>query len=58
MGRVCSHNGKVAKSTGNIVLGNSRCRWEYNIKTDIKETSVNRRIGLIRFRIGITGEPF
>ena len=40
---------------GNIPLGRSRRRWEDNIRMDLKEICV-RGIGLIRLRIGITGE--
>ena len=37
--------------------GRSRGRWEDNIWKDLKETCIKQGIGLIRFRIGIIGDP-
>ena len=31
------------KPTGNIVLGRPRCRWEDNIRMDVKEICINTR---------------
>ena len=46
-------------SAGKRPLGRPRRRWEENIRLDLKEigTVYVRGIGLIRFRIGIIGEP-
>ena len=42
--------------TGKRPLGRPRRRWEKNIITDLKQVSI-LGTGLIRLRIGITGEP-
>ena len=42
---------------GKIALGKPRHRWEGNIRMKFKEIGIIRGIGLIRLRIGITGEP-
>ena len=47
----------IGKLTGKIPLGWPGYRWEDNIRIDLKEIGVNRRTGLIRFRIGIIGNP-
>ena len=46
------------KPTGKRTLEKPRRRWEENIRQDLKEISINMKIGLIRLRLGITGEPF
>ena len=33
-------------------------RLEGNVRMDLKEICVDMKIGLIQFRIAITGEPF
>ena len=38
-------------------LGRPRRRWEDNIKMYLKEIGIIRGIGLIRLRIGISGDP-
>ena len=38
--------------TGKRPLGRPRCRWEGNIRTDLKRYVSIRGIGLIRLRIG------
>ena len=43
--------------TGKRILGRSRRGWENNIRIDLKEIGISRRIELIRFRIRIMGEP-
>ena len=48
----------TGKPTGKRSLGRPRRRWEDNIRMDLEEISVNAGIELIRFRIGIIGEPF
>ena len=45
----------TGKPTGKIPLGIPRRSWEENIGMDLEE--IMRRIGLIRLRIGIIGEP-
>ena len=45
----------TGKPTGKKHLGRPRCRWEENIRMDLKEI---KGIGLTRLRIGIIGEPF
>ena len=45
------------KPTGKRPLGRLRHRWEDNIRMDLKEIGMHSRIGLIRLRIGIIGEP-
>ena len=48
----------TGKPTGKRPLGRPRRRWEDNIRMDLEEIGVNRKgVGLIRLRIGITGEP-
>ena len=43
------------KPTGNRPLGRPRRRWEDNIRMYLEE--IGLRIGLIRLRIRIIGEP-
>ena len=45
------------KPTGKRPLGRPRRRWEDNIRMGLEEIGIMRRIGLIRLRIGIIGEP-
>ena len=45
------------KPTGKRHLGRPRRRWDDNIRMDLTEIVSMQGIGLIRFRIGITGEP-
>ena len=40
-----------------IPLGRLRCRWEDNIRMDLKETAINTRNWVFLLRIGIIGEP-
>ena len=47
----------TGKPAGKRPLGRPRCRWEDNIRMDLEEIGINARIGLIRLRIGIIGEP-
>ena len=42
--------------TGKRPLGRPTCKWEDNIRMDLKEIDINT-IGLIWLRIGIIGEP-
>ena len=44
----------TGKPTAKRPLGRPRRRWEDNIRMDLEEMRGN---GLIRFRIGIIGEP-
>ena len=44
----------TGKPTGKRPLGRPRHRWEDDIRMDVEEMRI---IGLIRLRIGITGEP-
>jgi hypothetical protein len=37
----------VGKPDGKIPLGRSRCRWEYNIKMDLRETGCVIWAGLL-----------
>ena len=46
----------TGKPTGMILLGRPRCRWEDNIRMNLKEIGIYREIGLIRLRIRIMGE--
>ena len=46
----------TGKSTGKRSLGRTRCRWEDNIRMDLKQIGI-REIGLIQFRIGLIGDP-
>ena len=41
MSRSCSPNGR--KPAGKITLGRPRCRWEDNIRMDLKEMGINMR---------------
>ena len=43
---------------GKRPLGRPRRRWEDNIRINLEEIVSMREIGVIRLRIGITGEPF
>ena len=54
---LCAFKILTGKSTGKRPLGRPRRRWEDNIRTDLEEIGILRVIGLIRFRIGIIGEP-
>ena len=47
----------TGKPTEKRPLGRPRCRWEDNIRMDLKEIGFDTRIGLMRPRIGIIGEP-
>ena len=47
----------TGKPTGKRPLGRPGRRWEDNIRMDLKEISINTGNWLIRFRIGIIGEP-
>ena len=47
----------TGKRTGKRPLGRPGRRWEDNIRMDFKEICFNTRIGFIRLRIGIIGEP-
>ena len=47
----------TGKPTGKRPLGRPRRRWEENIRMNLEEIWEMRRIGLIRLRIGIVGEP-
>jgi hypothetical protein len=50
MGRTCSTNGEkwnacrilVGKLEGKILLGRARCKWEDNIKMDIREIGMGQ----------------
>ena len=42
----------VEKPEGKTPLGRSRCRWEDNIKMDVKEVGCGVWTGLIRHRMG------
>ena len=50
---------KILKGTpiGKRPLGRPRCKWEDNIRLNLKEIGINTRNELIRLRIGIIGEP-
>ena len=45
------------KRTGKMPLGTPRSRWDNNIIIGLKEYVSEREIGLIRFRLGILGDP-
>jgi hypothetical protein len=47
----------TGKPKGKRLLRRPRCRWEDNIRMDLKEIVSIRGIGLIQLRIGIIGEP-
>ena len=47
----------TGKPTGKIPLGRPRCRWEVNIRLDLKEIVINTRSGFIRLMIEIIGKP-
>ena len=47
----------TGKPTGKKPLGWPRRSWDDSIRMDLKETGINRVIGLIRLRIGIIGKP-
>jgi len=47
----------TGKLTAKRPLGRPRRRREDNIRMDLEELRINGRIGLIRLRIGIIGEP-
>ena len=42
---------------GNRPLGRPMCRWEDDIRMDVKEIGIHTRNWLIRLRIEIIGEP-
>ena len=46
---------KLVKPQEKRPLGRSRSRWEGNIRMDLKEIGINRRV--MRLSIGIFGEP-
>ena len=48
----------TGKLTGKRPLERPRRRWEVNVRMDLEEIGVKRGIRLIRFRIGIIGEPY
>jgi hypothetical protein len=37
-------------------LGRCRCRWEENIKMDLREIGIKKRTGFCWLRIGSSGE--
>jgi hypothetical protein len=45
----------VRKPEGRRPLGRPRCRWEDNIKMDLRELRLEVRIGFIWLRIEIVG---
>ena len=48
----------TGKPTGERPLGRPRRRWEDNIRMDLEVIGISAvKIGLIRLRIGIIGEP-
>ena len=47
----------TGKPIGKRTSGRPRRRCEYNIRMDPKEMGINTRIGLIRLRIVVVGEP-
>ena len=47
----------TGKPAGKRPLGRPRSRWEDNIEWTLKKLVSIKGIGLIRFRIGIIGEP-
>ena len=47
----------TGKPTGNRPLRRPGRRWEDNIRMGLEEIGINARIGMIRLRIGIIGEP-
>ena len=47
----------TGKPTRKIPLGRPRRRWEDNIRINLEEIAINAGSGLIRLRMGITGEP-
>ena len=47
----------TGKPTGKGPLGRPRRRWEDNIRMDLEDIGIIAGIGLIRFGIGIIGEP-
>jgi hypothetical protein len=47
----------TGKLTEKRTLGRHRCRWEGNIRIDLKEMCQIQGIRLIWLRIGITAEP-
>jgi len=42
---------------GKRPLERPRCRWENNIRIDVKEIGINTKNWVIRLSIGIIGEP-
>jgi hypothetical protein len=53
-----SYNILVGRPEGRRPLGRSRCRWEDNIKMDLREIGFGMRTGFIGFRIGTGGGLF
>jgi len=45
----------VERSDGNILLGKPHCRWEDNIKVDIKKLGREAWTGLLWLRMGTDG---
>jgi hypothetical protein len=50
-----AYNTLVPKSEGRRPLGRPRCRWEDNIKMDLREQGLGMWIGFIGLRIGTGG---
>jgi hypothetical protein len=63
MGRAYSTHGAkrnacrilLGKTEGNRSLGRHRCKWEDNIKMDLREVGWDMRAGFIWFRIRTSG---
>jgi hypothetical protein len=56
MGEVrCAYNNLVGRPEGRRPLGRPRCRWEDNIKVDLREIGFGDVIGFIGLRIGTGG---
>ena len=47
----------TGKPTGKRPLGRPRCRWEDNIRMNLKKSVSIRGIGPIWLRIGFIGKP-
>ena len=47
----------TGESIGKRSLGRPRCKWEDNIRMDVKETVINTRNWVFLLRIGVIGEP-
>jgi hypothetical protein len=44
------------KAQGEILLGRSSCRWEDNIKRDLKKIGIDETYGFIWLRVESNGE--